>query len=185
MAAKKSQRNAAFLLFGVVAAVYLFNFVVFNLMGEGQLRAGGLGLCALGLLWLYLLGTPETLSCDRIPGACRLVKPRFLLTSKQVVNLPLARVRDVRINETYVPSHDGPGRKGYEVCLETDDGRTHVFTTTHSKQRADETSARIRSFLKDETQRSLRLRKFPWALDATGAVFILLGLLLLVGGVLR
>ncbi len=183
MAAKKSQRNAAFLVVGFIAAVYCFNFVVFNLSGQGQRIAGGLALVVLGAIWIYLLGAPETLSCDRARNTCRLVKPRFLFTPKQIVNLSLNRVRGARVSETYVPSHDGPGHKGYEVRLETVDGGAHVFTVADSVRSAEAIARRINSFLKDRESRPLLLRRFPWTMEATGAVFILLGALLVVGGV--
>lgn len=185
MAAKKSQRKAALLLAGFVAAVYFVNFFVFNLSGQGQRIAGGLVLVALGAIWIYLLGAPETLSCDRARNTCRLVKPRFLLTPERIVNLPLDRVRAARVGETYIPSHDGPGSKGYEVRLETADGGADVFTVADSARDADAIARRINSFLKDGESRPLLLRRFPWTMEATGAVFIILGALLVIGGAVR
>lgn len=183
MGAKKSQRNGALILFGFIAAVYLFNILIFSLSAERQLNAGGMALIVSGAVWIYLLGTPETLSCDRTHNTCRLIKPRFLLTPKSVETFPLDRVRDVHVMETSVTSHDGPSRKGYEVRLEIEDVvRAHVFSTEDSERSADAIVRRVRSFLKDEGQPRLTVRRFPWAVIAFGVASVIFGVLLVLGG---
>jgi hypothetical protein len=183
MGANKSQRNGALILFGFIAAVYLFNIFIFSLSKERQLNAGGLALIALGAAWIYLLGAPETLSCDRTHNTCRLIRPRFLLTPKSVETFPLDRVRDVHVMETSVTSHDGPSRKGYEVRLEIEDARrAHVFSTEDSERRADAIVRRVESFLKDEGQLRLTVRRFPWAMIAFGAALVIFGAWLVLGG---
>ena len=182
MGAKKSQRNAALVVFGIIAAFYLLNLVIFSPDGEGQLVAGGLMLVASGAVWIYLLGAPDTLHCDRTLNTCRLIKARFLLTPKSVRAFPLERLRDVSVNETYLPSHDSPAHKGYEVSLKIDDGRTHVFSTEEGERKADAIARRIKSFLKDDGQRSLTVRRFPWTMIALGIGSIIFGALLVLSG---
>ncbi|HEX8130495.1 MAG TPA: hypothetical protein VF527_15445 [Pyrinomonadaceae bacterium] len=178
MGAKISQRNAAFVVFGIIAAGYIFNLVIFSLSREAQFTAGGLLLVASGAACLYFSGAPETLSCDRALNTCRLTRPRFLHMPKSVETFPLDRVRAVRVNETYVSSLDGPGHTGYEVSLETEGRRVHVFCTEDRERSADAIARRIRSFLKDDSQRSLMVRRFPWMIDAVGGALIIAGALL-------
>jgi|GEM_PF-3483911 len=179
MGAKKSQRKAAFVVFGIIATGYLVNFFIFNLPEESQFfTVSGLALIASGATCLYFMGAPETLSCDRSLNACRLSRPRFLLTSKSVEIFPLDRVRDACVIETQVSSHDGPPRKAYEVRLEIGDERAHVLSTEDSKRRADALARRIKLFLKDDGHRQLTLRRFPWMVDAVGVAFMIFGALL-------
>lgn len=178
MGAKKSQRKAAFVVFGIIATGYLVNLFIFNLPEESQYTVGGLALIASGAACLYFTGAPETLSCDRSLNTCRLTRPRFLLTPKSVEIFPLDRVRDACVIETQVSSHDGPPRKAYEVRLEIGDGRAHVSSTEDSKRRADALARRIKSFLKDDGHGRLKLRRFPWVVDAVGVALMIFGALL-------
>lgn len=125
MRAKQSQRHQVFLLIGFLALVVLSNLVIFALAAKAQLAAGGLFMIALGGLWIYLVGGPETLTCDH--DTCRIVKPRFLLRGKSVDAMPLSSIAKVCVEEIYLMSHDGPGRTGYQVVLRGRDKPRTLF----------------------------------------------------------
>ena len=181
MDAKKSQRRATLGVFGLIAAGYLVNFVIFSLPVEWQYTAGGLVLIALGVLWIYFLGASETLVCDRPLNTCRLTRPRFILTPKSVTTFPLDSIREVRVDETYVSSLDGPGRTGYEVRIRTVDERIHVVSTEDNPRTAAALAKRIRTFVADDTPNSLKERRVTWMMVAVGGASIIMGVLLALG----
>lgn len=174
---RPTQRSAIFIFIGLVALVYLINLVVFTLTAGAQLAAGGLLLIALGGLWIFFLGRPEILTCDR--DTCRIIKPRFLWQAKRVKEIRRADIEEVRVEETYLMSHDGPGQTGYTVILLGRNKASQSFSTEDSQQSAQAIANRIRDYLKTVSRQPLVIRRVPWVMIAVGTGGIGIGVVLI------
>lgn len=161
----------------LLAMVYLINLVIFTLAGKAQLAAGGLLMMALGGLWIYLLGAPETLTCN--PEMCLIVRPRFLWTAKRVDVVPRASIEEVRVEEVHIMSHDGPGRTAYQLVLHGRDKVAHFFSVEDSQQRAQGIANRVNTYLKTPSHESVVVRRVPWVMVMVGIVGIVIGVLLI------
>jgi hypothetical protein len=169
---------------GLVALVYLINLVIFAFAAGARLAAGGLFMIALGGLWLYLAGGTETLTCDRARDTCRAIRPRFLWRPKRVEAIQLTSIEEVRVEEVCLPSHDGPGRTGYEVVLRAGDKGSLSFPVEHSRQSAQAIANRVKAYLKAAAPESLVVRRVPWLMIAVGAGGIGVGALLILSAVI-
>jgi hypothetical protein len=169
---------------GFITLVYLINLVIFTLTAEAQLAAGGLFMIALGGLWIYLAGGPETLICDRARDTCRVIKPRFLLQPRRVEGIRLTSIEEARVEEVYLPSHDGPGRTGYAVVLRARDKGSYSFSLGYSRRSAHAIANRVEAYLKTAGHKSLVVRQVPWLMIAIGAGGIGIGVLLILSAVL-
>ena len=169
---------------GLAALVYLINLVIFTLTAGAQLAAGGLLMVALGGLWIYLAGGPETLTCDRVRDTCQVIRPRFLWYPKRVEAIPLASIKEVRVEEVWLPSHDGPGRTGYGVVLRARDKGSLSFSVEYSRQSAHAIANRVEAYLKAAGHESLVVRRVPWLMIAVGAGGIGFGALLVLSAVI-
>ena len=182
MMKKNSQRKATLLVLGVIALGYLVNFVIFSLPDGSpqQYAAAGSLLVAAGAAWVWLVGRPTTLRLDRARNTCRLVRPRFFIGSGTDETFPLERVSGVRVREVTLSSHDGPDSTGYEVSIETKDGRAYVFSTEDSRPGGERLAARVRALL--EGGEPSTLRRHSWMMLAVGGAFVLCGLLVIIIG---
>ena len=184
MRAKTSQRTAIFMVVGFIALVFLINLVIFTLTAGAQLAAGGLLMVALGGLWIYLAGGPETLTCDPARDTCRVVRPRFLWRPRRVEAMRLTNIEEVRVEEVCLPSHDGPGRTGYGVVLRARDKGSLSFSIWYSRRSAHAIANRIKAYLQTAGHESLVVRQVPWLMVAVGAGGIGMGVLLILSAVL-
>ena len=180
MGKKSSQRKGAVAVFGVIALAYLANFGIGSLPDGSpwQYTAGGSFLVATGAAWIWLAGRPTTLRLDRARNTCRLSTPRHFFSAGAVETLPLDRVRAASVSEVTLPSHDGPDGTGYEVRLETKDGRSVLISLERSRRGADALARRVRGFLKSGGE-GLTVRRFPWIMLAVGAALASVGALLI------
>src|SRR5687767_7627119 len=179
MRIKRTQLYAGILLAAFIALIYLINLFGFTLNERAQLIVGGLVLIALGALWSYLLGGPETLVCDRGGNTCQITKPRFLLQAKRVVEIPLTSIVEVSVVEVSLPSHDGPASRGYEVVLRGRDEASWSFSTEYSERRARTVVDRVKVFLKTTDRSSLVIRRWTWWMICIGVSGIGTGVLLI------
>lgn len=178
---KVSQRAAAVVLFGFAGLVYLANFALGGLPDHSprQYALGGLLLVALGVGWAWLLGRPATLRLDRARNTCRLSTPLQLFGAGADETFPLERVRCASVCEVTLASHDGPGGTGYEVRLETKDGRAVLISTESSRRTADALARRLKDFLRGRGGETLTVRRFPWIVLAFGFALAAFGALLI------
>ena len=172
------------MLTGFIGLVYLVNLVIFTLTEKAQLTAGGLFLIALGTLWIYLMGGPETLICDRARDRCQIIKPRFLLQAKRVEAIRLTSIEEVKVDKVCRSSHDGPGRASYEVILRARDKGSFSFSSEYSQQTAAAIANRVKAFLEKAGHESLVVRRVPWLMIAIGVGGIGIGVLLIVSAVI-
>jgi len=180
MGKNSSQRKWAFALFGTIALVYLVNLGIGSLP-EGsrwQYAAGSSFLIVIGAVWAWVAGSPVTLRLDRARNTCRLENPRHFFAARAVESFPLERVRGVRVYEIALISIDGANGTGYEVRLETENGRAASFSVEKSRRVADRVARRIRDFLKSGSER-LTMRRFPWIMLAVSGGLVLCGALLI------
>ena len=162
MGKNRSQRKGAFLVFGIIAFGYLANFGISSLPDNSpwQYAAGGAFIVALGAGWFWLAGRPVTLRIDRAQNTCRLSTPRLFFNAGTVETFPLERVRGVSVSEVTLLSHDGPSSTGYEVRLETKDGRAVPISVKRSRRGADAIARRVKDFLRGGGGERLTVRRF-------------------------